>query len=125
MESCYNDPPGYSAFADFRLNYLTQLNRRYGADFVLDDFVPEAYYNADTSTVEGRLRAQADRAVPVPGLGLTLIIPRGQFLNVGYSVKFDGQDLVREVGKHGFSLRAHWEDFDSRYGLFLFRRQET
>ncbi|MFD6949211.1 hypothetical protein A6A08_05510 [Nocardiopsis sp. TSRI0078] len=125
LETCYNDPAGHSAFAGFRLNYLTQLNRRYGAGFVLDDFVPEACYNADTSTVEGRLRAQADRTVPVPGLGLTLRIPRGQFLNVGYSVKFDGRQLAREVGAHGFHLRAQWRDPEAQYGLFLFRRHET
>lgn len=124
LETCYNDPAGHSAFAGFRLNYLTQLNHRYGSGFVLDDFVPEACYNADTSTVEGRLRARSDQAVPVPGLGLTLRIPRGQFLNVGYSAKFDSHQLAGEVGAHGFHLRAQWRDPEARYGLFLFRRGE-
>ncbi|MFD3685509.1 L-histidine N(alpha)-methyltransferase [Nocardiopsis sp. NPDC058631] len=122
LETCYNDPAGHSAFADFRLNYLTQLNHRYGADFVLDDFVPEARYNADTSTVEGRLRARTDQEVPIPGLGITLRLPRGQFLNVGYSAKFDDRQLAREAGAHGFHLRAQWKDPEALYGLFLFRR---
>ncbi|GHD26918.1 dimethylhistidine N-methyltransferase [Nocardiopsis kunsanensis] len=124
LEACYNDPPGYSAFADFRLNYLTQLNRRYGAGFVLDDFVPEAHYNAATSTVEGILRARDDRTVPIPGLGLTLHVPRGHFVNVGYSVKFNGERLVRDVGAHGFSLRSQWRDHETQYGFFLFSRDE-
>lgn len=123
LETCYNDPAGHSAFADFRLNYLTQLNRRYGAEFVLDDFVPEARYNADTSTVEGILRARSDLTVPVPGLGMTLAIPRGRFLNVGYSVKFDEHQLAREAGAHGFRLRARWRDPEVQYGIFLFRRE--
>ena len=122
LETCYNDPAGRSAFADFRLNYLTRLNRRYGAGFVLDDFIPEAHYNADTSTVEGRLRAQADRTISIPRLGLTLRIRHGQSLNVGYSAKFDGQRLVDEIGAHGFNLRAQWRDSQAQYGLFLFRR---
>ncbi|WP_370013109.1 L-histidine N(alpha)-methyltransferase [Nocardiopsis sp. LDBS0036] len=122
LETCYNDPAGYSAFADFRLNYLTRLNDLYGAGFVLDDFVPEACYDADTTTVEGRLRARADQAVPVPGLGLTVRVPRGRFLNVGYSVKFDVRGLADEVGAHGFSLGARWLDPGAQYGLFLFRR---
>lgn len=125
LETCYNDPPGYSAFADFRLNYLTRLNERYGAEFVLDDFVPRACYDADTSTVEGRLHARADRTVPIPGLGITLRLPRGSFLNVGYSVKFDERGLAHEAGAHGFSLRAQWQDPDARYGLFLFHRDAT
>ncbi|MEU3307678.1 L-histidine N(alpha)-methyltransferase [Nocardiopsis sp. NPDC055551] len=124
LETCYNDPPGHSAFADFRLNYLTRLNERYGADFVLDDFVPEAWYNPETSTVEGRLRARADRTVHVPGLGITLDLPRGRFVNVGYSVKFDERGLADEVGAHGFTPRAQWVDSEAGYGLFLFRREE-
>lgn len=124
LEACYNDPPGYSAFADFRLNYLTRLNRRYGSGFVLDDFVPEAHYNAETSTVEGILRARDDRTVPIPGLGLTLHVPRGHFVNVGYSVKFDSTQLVRDVGTHGFRLRSQWLDHERQYGFFLFIRDE-
>ena len=125
LETCYNDPVGYTAFADFRLNYLTRLNDLYGADFVLDDFVPDACYNTQTSTVEGRLRARADRTVSIPGLGVTLHLPRGHFLNVGYSVKFDEEGLAREVGAHGFHLRTRWLDPEARYGLFLFRRDES
>ena len=122
LETCYNDPAGHSAFADFRLNYLTQLNRRYNAGFGLGDFVPEARYNAETATVEGRLRALSDQTVPIPGLGLTLRIHRGQHLNVGYSAKFDQQELAREVAAHGFGLRAQWQDHDAQYALFLFLR---
>lgn len=125
LETCYNDPPGYAAFADFRLNYLTRLNERYGAGFVLDDFIPWAHYDADTSTVEGRLHARSDQTVPVPGLGITLRLPRGRFLNVGYSVKFDERGLAREVGAHGFGLRSQWVDREARYGLFLFQRTEA
>lgn len=125
LETCYNDPPGHSAFVDFRLNYLTRLNHLYGTDFVLDDFVPEAWYDPETSTVEGRLYARADRTVHVPGLGITLHLPRGRFINVGYSVKFDEQGLADEVGAHGFSPPVRWLDAEAGYGLFLFRRKET
>ncbi|WP_017606164.1 L-histidine N(alpha)-methyltransferase [Nocardiopsis alkaliphila] len=125
LETCYNDPPGHSAFADFRLNYLTRLNERYGAEFVLDDFVPKACYDAATSTVEGRLQARADRTVAIPGLGITLRVPRGRFINVGYSVKFDERGLAHEVGAHGFVPRSQWVDHQARYGLFLFHRDAS
>lgn len=124
LEACYNDPAGHSAFADFRLNYLTQLNLRYGAGFALDDFIPKAYYDAETSTVEGHLRVRADRTVPIPGLEITLHLHRGQFLNVGHSVKFDVPQLAQEVGAHGFGLQDQWLDSEARYGIFLFRRNK-
>lgn len=125
LERCYNDPNDHRAFAQFRLNYLTQLNTCYGADFVLDDFVPEATYNPETSTVEGQLRAQVDRTVPIPGLDLTLRLRRGDAMNVGYSAKFDSHDLTDEITGHGFELRERWLDTSTQYGVFLFRRTGT
>ena len=124
LERCYNDPPGHRAFAQFRLNYLTQLNRRYGAEFALDDFVPEAVHNPDTSTVEGYVRARADREVPIPGLDLTLHLGRGETINVGYSAKFDSSRLIDEITARGFALREQWVDADARYGLYLFGRTD-
>ena len=122
LERCYNDPGGHRAFAQFRLNYLTQLNARCGADFALDDFVPEATYDPDTSTVEGHLRAQVDRTVEIPGLDLTLHLRRGDSINVGYSAKFDSHRLTDEIAGHGFELRQRWIDTSAQYAIFLFRR---
>jgi L-histidine N-alpha-methyltransferase len=122
LERCYNDPPGHRAFTQFRLNYLTRLNRRYGAEFELDDFVPEAVHNPENSTVEGFVRARTDREVPIPGLDLTLHLRRGETINVGYSAKFDGRRLVDEITARGFALRQQWVDAEARYGLYLFGR---
>lgn len=125
LERCYNDPSGHQAFARFRLNYLTQLNRRYGADFSLDEFVPEALYKPEISTVEGNLYAQVDRTVPIPGLGLTLPLRRGDSINVGYSAKFDSHQLADDIAARGFTLRQRWLDTNTHYGIFLFRRTDT
>ena len=40
FDTCYNDPPDRSAFARFRLNHLTHLNRRFDGDFVLHALLP-------------------------------------------------------------------------------------
>ncbi len=122
LETCYNDPAGHSAFADFRLNYLTQLNRRYGATFKLDDFHPRAHYNPATSTVEGHLYAADDHSMPMPGLGLTLKLRRGDSINVGFSAKFHYRGLADEIGTHGFRLQSQWQDSQTQYGVFIFCR---
>ncbi len=122
FESCYNDPVHHSAFAEFRLNYLTHLNRRFGADFALEDFRPVAHYDSASSTVEGHLYSTRTQTVSLPGLAHTLRLGRGESINVGYSAKFTAQGLAAELAGHGFELRDQWTDSAWQYGIFLFRR---
>lgn len=122
LESCYNDPPGASAFARFRLNHLTHLNRRFDSTFDLDDFYPHARYDATNAVVEGRLVATTDQHMEVPGLGLTVHLARGDAINVGFSAKFDRTDFVADVEAHGLTLQADWIDPVHDYGIFMFRR---
>jgi L-histidine Nalpha-methyltransferase len=123
FETCYNDPPGHTAFADFRLNHLTHVNRRFGADFRLGNYVPRAHYEPSGEVVEGHLHATQEHVVSVPGLGLELRLGRGDSINVGFSAKFDRARFVAEVGAHGFASQAEWVDPDTAYGIFLFRRR--
>lgn len=122
FDDAYNDPPGRTAFADFRLNYLTQLNQRFGSDFDLDHFRPRAHFDPETGNVEGNLYPLRDQTIPVPTLGHTLDLNEGEPLNVGYSAKFDRNQLTAEAATHGFDLRAEWTDPQRQYGLFLFHR---
>jgi L-histidine Nalpha-methyltransferase len=66
-----------SAFARFRLNHLTHLDRRFGLALDLGAFDARAHYDAPSRTVEGHLVAREAQEVPVPGLGLTLDLPLG------------------------------------------------
>lgn len=121
FERCYNDPPGHTAFHDFRLNHLTHLNRRFGADFAIQRFDPRAHYTEATGMVEGHLYARADHSVTVRDLDLTLRIRRGDSINVGFSAKFHPKALAEEVARHGMELEHHWVDPEWRYGIFLAR----
>ena len=122
FDTCYNDPPGRSAFARFRLNHLTHLNRRFDGDFVLRRFCPRAHYNAATGEVEGHLYATEDQKVTLRDLGLVLDLRRGASVDVGFSAKFDRTDFVTAVNALGFMLDYEWIDTDWQYGLFLFVR---
>ncbi|WP_232664593.1 L-histidine N(alpha)-methyltransferase [Pseudonocardia sp. TRM90224] len=123
METCYNDPPGYSAFAQFRLNHLVQLNERFGSDFDVGKFYPRARYDSPTRTVEGHLYASEDQEVSVPALDLTVSVRRGGSVNVGFSAKFDRATLVTDLAGRGLRLRAEWLDPQWEYGIFLFRKR--
>ncbi|MGQ0779416.1 MAG: L-histidine N(alpha)-methyltransferase [Pseudonocardiales bacterium] len=122
FEACYNDPLDQSAFARFRLNYLTHLNRRFGADFTLEYFYPRAHYDSDTASVQGHLYATEDQSVTLRTMDLELDLRRGDSLNVGFSCKFHRPQFVAEVAARGFELGAQWIDAVWQYGIFLFRR---
>jgi len=122
FETCYNDPPGRSAFARFRLNHLTHLNRRFGADFDLTRYRPRAHYDHAHTRVEGHLYATQDHDVSVPGLGHRLHLRSGDSINVGFSAKFDHRGFVAVLAAHGLRHQAEWVDRTWRYGIFLFRR---
>ena len=122
FEICYNDPPDHSAFAEFRLNHLTHLNRRFGADFEVGRFRPHAWYDHQGEVVVGHLTATADQAISVPGLNITIRIRAGDAINVGFSAKFGRGRFVADVAAHGLRAEAQWIDPTWRYGIFLFRR---
>ncbi|MGH3914258.1 MAG: L-histidine N(alpha)-methyltransferase [Pseudonocardiaceae bacterium] len=124
FETCYNDPLDQSAFARFRLNYLTHLNRRFGADFTVEYFYPRAHYDGATSTVEGHLYATEDQCVALRELDMELDLRRGDSLNVGLSAKFHRPEFVADVAARGFQHSAQWIDPVWQYGLFLFVRSD-
>jgi L-histidine Nalpha-methyltransferase len=123
FDTCYNDPPGHTAFADFRLNHLTHLNRRFGADFAMEYFYPRARCDDAGTVVAGHLHATEDQTVRLPGLDLTLRLREGDGINVGFSAKFHRPTLVAELHRHGLDLQHQWIDPVWQYGLFLARRE--
>lgn len=122
LEACYNDPLDRSAFAQFRLNHLSHLNRRFGADFALEYFYPRAHYDSATTAVQGLLYATEDQTVALRELDLELVLRRGDSLNVGFSYKFHRPQFVADVAARGFDLGAQWIDAVWQYGIFLFVR---
>jgi L-histidine N-alpha-methyltransferase len=125
FERCYNDPPGQHAFAEFRLNHLTHLNRRFGADFAVHQFRPRAHYNEADRVVEGHVYALTAHVVTVAQLDVSLRLDRGDSVNVGFSAKFDEAGLAAELGRHGLAIHERWVDQDWRYGIFLARPVES
>lgn len=122
LEAAYNDPPGHHAFGPFRLNHLSHLNRRFGADFDLHAYTSRAHFDAGTGVVEAHLYPDSDQRVRLPGAGVDLHVPRGGSINVGFSAKFDRDRLRDEVGGHGMTVEREWADRDLPYAIVLARR---
>jgi L-histidine N-alpha-methyltransferase len=123
LEEAYNDPPGASAQARFRLNQLEHFSRRFDGDVVLHRFYPRALYVPLTTTVEGHLYATEDQTVTFRALDRTLTLRRGDRICHGHSVKFHRPDFVKGVCDFGLDLQSEWIDPVWQYGLFLFARR--
>lgn len=123
LENAYNDPPGATAQARFRLNQLAYFSRCFEGDVVLHRFYPRARYVPETTTVEGHLYATEDQVVTLRTLDHTLTLRRGDAICHGHSVKFHRPEFVDAVCAFGFELDAEWIDAVWQYGLFLFVRR--
>ena len=122
LEEAYNDPPGASALARFRLNQLAHFSRCFDGDAVLHRFYPRAHYVPETQTVEGHLYSTEDQTLTLRSLGHTVTLRRGDSVCHGHSVKFHRPEFVDAVCAFGFELDAEWIDAVWQYGLFLFVR---
>lgn len=123
LEAAYNDPPGATAQARFRLNQLAHFNRTFDGDARPHLFYPRARWDPETSAVVGHLFATEDQRVTFRGLDHTLDLHRGDSLVHGYSVKFGRPEFVAEADAAGFDLDREWVDPVWQYGLFLFERR--
>ncbi|PVZ05421.1 L-histidine N(alpha)-methyltransferase [Actinomycetospora cinnamomea] len=123
LEAAYNDPPGATAQARFRLNQLAHFNRTFDGDAVPHLFYPRARWDPETSTVVGHLFATEDQRVTFRGLEHALDLRRGDSLVHGYSVKFGRPEFVAEADAAGFDLDREYIDPVWQYGLFLFERR--
>ena len=125
FDTGYNDPPGHRAFAEFRLNHLTHVNRRFGADFAVEQYRPRAHFVERTGMVEGHLYAQQDQRVRLSRLDLDLTVRRGESINVGFSAKFDRHELGAELAAHAMIIEHWWIDPEWHYGVLLARRTDA
>jgi L-histidine N-alpha-methyltransferase len=119
LVTCYNDPDGHTAFAEFRLNHLTHLNHRCGADFVVERYLPRAHCDAGGSEVVGLLHVVEAHEVEVAAVDVRLALEPGDAVNVGISAKFEPVELAAELARHGLDVTESWTDARWRYGLFL------
>ena len=120
FEACYNDPLDRSAFARFRLNHLTHLNRRFDCDFVLHRFYPRAHYDAATGEVEGHCIRDRSPDGLAARSQLVLDLQRGDSINVGISAKFHRpRSLRRSTGSASRSTRSGSTPLAVRIFLFV------
>ena len=108
LEDAYNDSQGVTA--EFNLNALAVMNRELDADFDLAGFKHHAPWVADKSRIEMRLIALGDQHVSIPGLGITLAIADGEWIQTEVSTKFTAPQVASELAGVGLDVVRQWTD---------------
>jgi L-histidine Nalpha-methyltransferase len=121
IDRAYNDSAGYGPRST--LNMLDHLNRRYGGNFVQDNFRYRSRYDSLTRRNEVRIESLRNQTVTLSSLNFTASFGAAELIDAEVMWKFDPQELVDILDRAGFSLVRQWMDLVYRYGLFLLRRQ--
>ena len=115
LEAAYNDRAGVTA--EFNRNVLSVLNDSVGADFDPDAFEHVAFFDADNSWIEMRLRSTRDQRVRVSGCDLAVDFAAGEEMRTEISTKFTREGIERELATAGLELDAFHTDDEGLFGL--------
>jgi L-histidine N-alpha-methyltransferase len=115
IEAAYNDEQGLTEA--FNRNMLRVLNKGLGADFEPEAFEHVAFFDAERSWVEMRLRAKRSQTVRIPGADLELELADGEEIRTEISTKFTPQAVAEELHAAGLELDSFFTDDDGLFGL--------
>jgi L-histidine N-alpha-methyltransferase len=108
LETAYNDAAGVTA--EFNRNVLRVINRELDADFDPETFEHVAFWNADHSWIEMRLRACGDQQVRIEGADIEVQLADGEEIRTEISAKFTWERLKEELGAAGMRMQAFFTD---------------
>jgi L-histidine Nalpha-methyltransferase len=117
LEAAYNDRQGVTA--DFNLNMLHHLNRRFDGDFDLTQFEHFAYYNDIQHQIEMHLRSLKSQTVHLKALDLTVEFSKGETILSEISRKFDLTEIQQQLQAKTLDLLQIWTDPNQWFGLLL------
>jgi dimethylhistidine N-methyltransferase len=121
IDRAYNDSAGYGPRST--LNMLDHLNRRYGGDFITDNFRYRSKYDSRVKRNEVRIESLVDQTVTLSALGITVSFGAAELIDAEVMWKFDPEELGSLLDRAGFSMERRWIEPIYRYGLFLLRHK--
>jgi dimethylhistidine N-methyltransferase len=121
ITAAYNDSQGVTAA--FNRNILTHLNRRFGGDFVLEQFDHWAPYNAQAHQIEMYLRSRCAQTAVLTQLKAQVALEPEEVILTEISRKFHLPTLSNDLEAHALRPLATWTDPKSWFALLLCQRQ--
>ncbi len=121
LEAAYNDSQGVTA--EFNLNMLTHLNKRFQGNFDTNLFEHWAFYNEQLDQIEMHLRSLKANSVRLDALDLTLDFEAGETIMTEISRKFNLELMKQELQAKNLKPIQSWTDSNQWFGLILCQRQ--
>ncbi len=117
LEAAYNDRQGVTA--EFNLNMLRHLNRKFEGNFDLTQFEHRAYYNASLHQIEMHLKSLQAQTVNLRALDLTVEFQSGETILSEISRKFDLSSIQQDLQQRGLVPVQTWTDTHQWFGVLL------
>lgn len=117
LDAAYNDDQGVTAA--FNRNLLVRINRELGADFDLDAFEHQAFYNSKLGRVEMHLTAASPQKVLVDGHRFDF--RAGESLHTEDSYKYSVAEFRTLAEQSGFSGEQVWQDNSGLFSVHCLR----
>jgi len=119
LEAAYNDARGVTA--EFNLNVLRVINRRFGANFDLSTFRHRAIYNARDFQMEMHLVSTRLQTVSIPHVG-EVELREGETIRTEVSRKYDRLSVASLFTAAGLTVAKWQEDAEGLFALTLASR---
>jgi L-histidine Nalpha-methyltransferase len=117
LEAAYNDRKGVTA--EFNINILRHLNRRFQGNFDLKQFEHWAFYNEQIHQVEMHLRSLKSQTVRLEALDLTVSFEPEETIMTEISRKFDLDLIQQDLQAKGLKTIEVWTDEKQWFGVIL------
>jgi dimethylhistidine N-methyltransferase len=113
LEPAYDDPQGISAA--FALNLLTRINRELGANFDLNQFGYNAFYNTAHGRIEMYIISREQQTVCLGNVEIQF--QAGERLRTEYSYKYTIPQFAALAAQAGFETKQVWTDPNEWFSL--------
>lgn len=117
LKAAYNDEEGMTA--EFNKNVLTVINRELAADFNLDHFEHDAWFNEEESRIEMHLRSTRDQTVSISALNKEISFENGETIMTEISRKFTLERVSDLLQSAGMKVTKAFHPEDNYFSLVM------
>ena len=113
VRAAYNDSQGLTA--EFNLNVLRHLNRKFDTNFESEHFCHQAVYDEASSRIEMRLISLRPQTVTLAGT--PIYFERDEYIVTEYSRKYSLEAFAGIARKAGFDFGQAWLDENESFSV--------